>query len=121
MPKDPLPKDRPLTEPLTDGDLPKEGEPSENDQTKEIQEPQGQGAAYEFGWSEEHFCLFRKEVKGKKLRGAIELSMNPVYDPAADPDAPAVCVFPDGMQQEVPHLTMAPLSIDVRFLFMCLF
>ena len=102
--KDDLPKDDPPKEDLPKDDPPKEVQPG-GGTTREAK-----NLHYEIGWSDEHFCLFRKEVSGQKVRGATEFSMSPVFDPEADPDAPAVCVFADGMRRDVPHLTMAPLS-----------
>ena len=63
---------------------------------------------FEFGWSEEHFCAWRKSIQGPTLRGPIEFSGKPVFNAAVDPDAPAVCVFPDGCRYEVSHITMVP-------------
>lgn len=61
---------------------------------------------FEMGWSEEHLCAWRKEVKGPKLRGPLELSQKPTVDKTVDPDSPVICTFHDGEKFEVAHVTM---------------
>jgi hypothetical protein len=72
---------------------------------------------FEFGWSEEHFCAWRKSIQGPTLRGPIEFSAQPVFDSTVDPDAPAVCVFSDGCRYEASHITMVPRMVFVCFQF----
>ena len=62
---------------------------------------------YEVGWSEEHMCVYRKEILGTKLRGPIEFSATPKIDPSVDKDAAIECVFKDGHRVQIPHITMA--------------
>ena len=61
---------------------------------------------FEMGWSEEHLCAWRKEVKGPKLRGPLELSQKPTVDETVDPDSPVICTFHDGQKFEVAHVSM---------------
>ena len=72
---------------------------------------------FEFGWSEENFCAWRKSIQGPTLRGPIEFSAQPLLDSSVDPDAPAVSVFPDGCRYEVSHITMVPRMVFVCFQF----
>lgn len=61
---------------------------------------------WELGWSEENFCAYRREILGPKQRGPTEFSAMPKFDDKADLDAPAICIFSDGLQHEVSHITM---------------
>ena len=58
------------------------------------------------GWSEENFCAYRREILGPKQRGPTEFSAMPKFDDKADLDAPAICIFSDGLQHEVSHIIM---------------
>lgn len=66
----------------------------------------GEPPQYEFGWSDEHCCAWRKEVKGPKLRGPVEFSLKPQHSPEGDQDQPIKCVWKDDVEFEVTHITM---------------
>ena len=63
--------------------------------------------SYEYGWSEDQFCAWRRLILGKKLRGSPEFSAQPIYDENADELTPVVCAFADGDKHEIAHVTMA--------------
>eukprot|EP00435_Cladocopium_sp_Y103_P070031 s12_g34.t1 len=44
---------------------------------------------YEYGWSEEHLCAWRKEIKGPSLRGPVEYSQKPEFISGVDEDSSA--------------------------------
>ena len=83
-------------------------EPVEEEKEKHNSDaaPAAPTSGFEMGWSEEHLCAWRKEIKGPKLRGPLELSRKPTVDETVDPDSPVICIFHDGEKFEVAHVTM---------------
>lgn len=69
-------------------------------------DPPAKALEYEVGWSEEHMCAWRKEVKGPKLRGAVEYSLKPSFDSTIDENTTIQCQFQDGSKVDIPHITM---------------
>ena len=91
--------------------MPKPNNKPKDDKPVAVQEPPP--FAFEYGWSEEHFCMWRKEILGPTSRGPIQLSAPPIYDDTLeDLDVPALCVFSDGHQEPVPHLTQVASRVQ---------
>lgn len=66
---------------------------------------------YECGWSEEHMCAWRKEIKKGSQRGPIEYSE---VDGGVDENSSIVCIFLDGYTTEIAHITMATWKSNLR-------
>ena len=87
---------------------------------KQVSEPEKQQSElchggvpkeYEYGWSEEHLCAWRKEIKGPSLRGPVEYSNKPEFISGVDEDSSVRCLFSDGDVYDVGHITMVSRKI----------